>query len=199
MQTIGRRHPRDAPKGEYVSRCDYCGTLWHRSKLKKDGAGLYYCPQEGDGLDAVTLSKMVAARAKAGAASRIHRQPGPATSENPSLSSPGYSTGLGALALVGYAFDTTLRTLLLTFDRLVKAGGGGTVSVYARASAALIATYTQDDLDFSARTATLDVSADLPAPADTWYYVLASTGLVLDLSGASWAGIASATGLEFET
>lgn len=31
---------------------------WKRSALRKDGAGLFVCPQEGPGRDAVTLTRL---------------------------------------------------------------------------------------------------------------------------------------------
>ncbi len=43
--------------------CDYCGVLWPRSRLRRDGAGLLSCPDEGDGRDSVTLSRLNAAGA----------------------------------------------------------------------------------------------------------------------------------------
>lgn len=49
MRTIGRRWPADKPFGEFVSVCDYCGVPWYRSQLRRDGAGLLACPDEGDG------------------------------------------------------------------------------------------------------------------------------------------------------
>lgn len=38
--------------------CDYCGSIWYRSQLYKDGAGMLVCPDEGEGLDAVTLNEL---------------------------------------------------------------------------------------------------------------------------------------------
>lgn len=57
MQTIGRKW-NSRIKGDYAWKCDYCGMMWKRSKLRKDGAGLFVCPQEGPGRDAVTLTRL---------------------------------------------------------------------------------------------------------------------------------------------
>lgn len=53
-RTIGRHWPH--ARGDYVEQCDFCGVPWPRSQLRVDGSGLYVCPDEGDGDDAVTLS-----------------------------------------------------------------------------------------------------------------------------------------------
>ena len=45
--------------------CDYCGVLWRRSQLRRDGAGHLVCPDEGDGRDSVTLDKLNASHAQA--------------------------------------------------------------------------------------------------------------------------------------
>lgn len=57
MRTIGRHWPRDAPRGDYEAKCSYCGVLYRRSQLVRDGAGLLVCPEEGPGLDVVTLTQ----------------------------------------------------------------------------------------------------------------------------------------------
>lgn len=61
MKTIGNRIPTTVSRNDYPCRCDYCGVPWYRSQLRVDGAGKLYCPQEGDGLDAVTLNEIDAA------------------------------------------------------------------------------------------------------------------------------------------
>lgn len=61
MRTIGKHWPSDAPRGDYQEMCDYCGVMWRRSQLRKDGAGRLVCPDEGSGLDATTLNKLNAA------------------------------------------------------------------------------------------------------------------------------------------
>ena len=57
-QTIGRRVRPGLPRGDFHCHCDICGVLWYRSQLRRDGAGRLVCPDEGDGLDAVTLSRL---------------------------------------------------------------------------------------------------------------------------------------------
>lgn len=63
-RTIGKRWPRNAPRGDIQSMCDYCGVMWRRSQLRRDGAGLLVCPDEGTGRDTVTLDKLNAAGAR---------------------------------------------------------------------------------------------------------------------------------------
>lgn len=46
-----------------MDECDYCGVPWLRSKLRRDRSGLLYCPDEGGGLDQVTLNEQNAANA----------------------------------------------------------------------------------------------------------------------------------------
>lgn len=58
MQTIGKKWHGDP--GDYTAMCDLCGVYWPRSKLWKDAAGSLRCPDEGDGRDAVTLSRLEA-------------------------------------------------------------------------------------------------------------------------------------------
>ena len=57
-RSIPRNVPRDLEFGTYRSKCDYCGTPFWRHELQRDGAGLLYCVDEGDGLDKVTLSEL---------------------------------------------------------------------------------------------------------------------------------------------
>jgi hypothetical protein len=65
--------------------CAYCGAQWRASQLKKDRAGNLYCPDEGDGLDAVALSELNAAQARdtaiptSTAGGRMDHQDNPAT------------------------------------------------------------------------------------------------------------------------
>lgn len=70
MRTIGYKWSGQYP-GDFACMCSYCGTFWNRSELQEDEAGLLYCPQEGDGLDAVALSEGNAA----GAAEYLGPQP----------------------------------------------------------------------------------------------------------------------------
>ncbi len=49
MRTIGRRWPRDAPRGDYPALCQICGVKWRRSQLTIGAGGLLVCPDdEGD-------------------------------------------------------------------------------------------------------------------------------------------------------
>lgn len=57
-RTIGKRWPKEAEFCDYTAKCDYCDVLWRRSQLTRDGAGFLYCPDEGEGLDRVTLDEM---------------------------------------------------------------------------------------------------------------------------------------------
>jgi hypothetical protein len=57
MKTITRTWPSNAPRGDVQAKCDYCGVRWRRSQLRMDRSGLLVCPDEGPGLDAVTLSE----------------------------------------------------------------------------------------------------------------------------------------------
>lgn len=56
MRTIGRTvHP---PFDTQVpAMCAYCGAMWPRNQLWRDGAGNLVCPNEGSGRDRVTLEK----------------------------------------------------------------------------------------------------------------------------------------------
>ncbi len=65
MRTIGRHWPSSAPRGDYPAYCDYCGVKWRRSLLKRDAAGLFRCPDEGNGRDAVTLAQLEAGHSQA--------------------------------------------------------------------------------------------------------------------------------------
>lgn len=58
MRTIGHKH-QGVGRGDFAARCSYCGTYWLRSSLRRDAAGLLYCPQEGTGLDSVALSEAI--------------------------------------------------------------------------------------------------------------------------------------------
>jgi len=37
--------------------CSYCGVVWRMSRMMEDAAGNFVCPDEGAGLDMVTLSE----------------------------------------------------------------------------------------------------------------------------------------------
>lgn len=60
-RTIGTRLPKKLLRGDYVAMCAHCGANWYRSQLREDGAGSLVCPDEGPGLDAVTLDAINAA------------------------------------------------------------------------------------------------------------------------------------------
>lgn len=65
MRTVGSRI-RTGERRRII--CDYCGTLWDKRDLHRDAQGLWVCPQEGTGRDAITLTKANVASAKAYAA-----------------------------------------------------------------------------------------------------------------------------------
>lgn len=54
MRTVGRKI---RPGEKHRWKCDRCGTLWDKRDLRRDGEGMWVCPQEGPGLDGATLSK----------------------------------------------------------------------------------------------------------------------------------------------
>jgi hypothetical protein len=54
MRTSGRR----IKSGERRRiQCDHCNALFDKRLLHRDGEGLWTCPQEGPGRDAVTLTR----------------------------------------------------------------------------------------------------------------------------------------------
>lgn len=53
-RTVGRKI---RPGERHRWRCDRCNTLWDKRDLRRDGEGMWVCPQEGPGLDGATLSK----------------------------------------------------------------------------------------------------------------------------------------------
>lgn len=61
MRTIGKHWPRRV-RGDYPAICSICGVPYPRSSLVKKADGLWYCPNDRDGRDAVTLSRLNAAR-----------------------------------------------------------------------------------------------------------------------------------------
>lgn len=62
-RTVTRHRSPDSPAGDTTRTCGYCGVEWHRSKLRRDAAGLLACPDDQPGLDSVSLSEGNAARA----------------------------------------------------------------------------------------------------------------------------------------
>jgi len=61
MRTIGKRY--HGRLFEHTDMCDYCGTMWHRSKLHLDAEGKLRCPQEGNGLTPLELDQIGQAEA----------------------------------------------------------------------------------------------------------------------------------------
>lgn len=60
-KTIGTKLPPGFRAGDYPCYCDYCGVPWYRSQMRIDRGGKLYCPDEGNGLDAVALTERDAA------------------------------------------------------------------------------------------------------------------------------------------
>ena len=63
MRTIGKHWPKGAPKGDFQVLCDYCGTQFRRSVLRRDRGGLLACPSDFGG-DVVEISEANAAAAQ---------------------------------------------------------------------------------------------------------------------------------------
>lgn len=63
-QTISR-HLSDSDKRGYTALCDYCGVLYMRRQLRRDGAGFLACPTDF-GPDQVTLNRTNQALARGG-------------------------------------------------------------------------------------------------------------------------------------
>lgn len=61
MRTVGRKRPSGSPRGDVQAECSYCGVRWYLSQLRRDRSGNWYCPDEGDGLDAKSLDEENAA------------------------------------------------------------------------------------------------------------------------------------------
>ena len=57
MRTIGRHRPSSSPRGDFQSKCDYCGGVYYRSELRRDGSGKLMCEND-EGIDAKTLDEM---------------------------------------------------------------------------------------------------------------------------------------------
>lgn len=55
MRTIGRKWT--GSKADYQAMCDVCGVQWLRSKLVRKADGMLHCPDEGNGLDVVSLAE----------------------------------------------------------------------------------------------------------------------------------------------
>lgn len=54
---VGKRRPRNSPRGDSSALCDICGVLWYRSALVRKADGNLYCPDDVRGMDSVTLSE----------------------------------------------------------------------------------------------------------------------------------------------
>ena len=54
MRTVGRKI---RPGERRRWKCDRCNTLWDKRDLKRDGEGMWVCPQEGSGRDGATLAR----------------------------------------------------------------------------------------------------------------------------------------------
>lgn len=89
MRTIRRKLSRGHSPNDTQRMCAYCGVVWYKSRLKMDRSGNLYCPDEGNGRDAVTLSE---GNAAAAATYRpripIHDTGSIDTSSTPTKSSP---------------------------------------------------------------------------------------------------------------
>jgi len=57
MRTIGRKWPKRRLDGDFTAMCDYCGVHWRFFQMRRDRAGYLVCPDEGPGLDALSLSE----------------------------------------------------------------------------------------------------------------------------------------------
>lgn len=62
-RTVTRKRSPHSPNGDVVVLCSYCGVLWYRSQLVRDGAGNLACSDDAAGMDIVTLSLGNAAEA----------------------------------------------------------------------------------------------------------------------------------------
>jgi hypothetical protein len=60
MRSVPRNIDR---KGEVLSQCDICGSMWLRSALKRGKDNLLRCVHDQPGRDERTLSELTAARA----------------------------------------------------------------------------------------------------------------------------------------
>jgi len=118
------RHSGPGTATAYPVMCTVCGSLWPRSKMRRDGSGQLICPDEGDGRDAVTLDR-------ANARIRPLRQKGPSDG----LDDTGLDTPSGILRDNLYAWT---RAELGEFveigglvTRIVNLGGTGDLKIGA--------------------------------------------------------------------
>ena len=89
--------------------------------------------------------------------------------------------------------------LTLTFNENVKAGSGNVV-IHKSSDGSVVANIAIGDtsqVTFSGATATIDPTGNLAA--STHYYVTLGSGVIQDLAGNAYAGIASSTAFDFTT
>lgn len=62
--TMPRRLPRNYPRGDFQTCCDWCGALFYRSQLVRKEGGTLACKKDcAKGRDATQLSRMNAEHA----------------------------------------------------------------------------------------------------------------------------------------
>ena len=57
-RTIPNRLPKNHPIGDYQARCDICGSMWYRSKLRRKEGGALACPKDFTGRDEAERSRL---------------------------------------------------------------------------------------------------------------------------------------------
>ncbi len=72
MRSVPRNIDR---KGEHLSQCDVCGSMYLRSALRRGRDGLLRCENDLPGRDGLTLAELTAARATALSQSLAQRSP----------------------------------------------------------------------------------------------------------------------------
>lgn len=188
MRTIGLQRPADSPRGDYATRCDYCGVRWLRSKLRRDASGLLACPDE-TGADMVTLS-----RANAAAARRP--QPKPTDGGGAFHATADDSRHLLDLdtapatiksraPAVGYS-GVAPTLLSMRFSKWVDPGLG---SVVVRRSSDDVAVQTIPAAEFERSGWTM--STTLGALVAGQYYVIVEATAFVDLNQEPFAGVLS--------
>lgn len=198
--TFGRKRPRKSPPGDYATYCDYCGSKYYRSELRMDRSGRLFCPQEGFGKDAVTLSMENAALAQRLAGLSRSRPRGGATynigelaatyyrdldTSDPELQSLSPSDG-GQTSVIGSILE-------MTFNKPMQRGGGA-IELY-KSDDTLVQTFADNDIEFAGWRVRLSVDTTLEEFEG--YYVLLAEGALQDLNQVSWEGISDATTWNF--
>lgn len=112
---MARTVPRNIDrKGQHLSRCDVCGSMWLRSALRRGRDGLLRCEQDWAGRDAVTLSELTANRAASIAMQLGSRPPADGaacdTDSNGDNSSASDYTGTSSRYTVGQVYDGAVPT-----------------------------------------------------------------------------------------